>query len=291
MSLPKCFLEEKTAIVTGASAGIGRAVSHALANAGVNVVLAARDAQRLSAVRDNLIEQTGVKVIAVPTDVTSIEQLRRLVDTAADEFGAVHILVNNAGIDAFQPLHSMTPLEIARLVETNLTAAIQLTSLTIPHMLTAGWGHIVNMASTAGKYGPPFGGVYGASKAGLIALTQSLRLEYRTLGLRATAICPGFAASGGIYDRIREKVGIDPPRVIGGTNAETVARAVVRAIRKDQPEVIVNRPPQRPFFVAATMFPSLGEYLFRKLGLRYFKRLGRAAETAAEPVVHHQDAA
>jgi short-subunit dehydrogenase len=291
MSLPKCFLEQKVAIVTGASAGIGRAIAHALANAGVSLVLAARHEANLQTVREEIVERTAVQVLIVPTDVSRTDDLRRLVDAAVSEFGHVHMLVNNAGIEAFQHLHELGPDQIAQVITTNLTGATQLTSLVIPHMLAAGWGHVVNMASTAGKHSPPFGAVYGATKAGLIALTQSLRLEYRSCGIGATAICPGFTTDGGIYDRIRTTLNESPPFFIGGTTADVVARAVVRAIRKDQPEVIVNSPPHRPFFVLTSLFPALGEYLFRKFGTRYFKRLGRTPAVAAAPPAPRRDAA
>ena len=293
MSLPKCFLEQKVAIVTGASTGIGRAVAQSLANAGVNVVLAARREGPLARARDEIIESTGVKALAVPTDVAWLTDLEQLVAAAVAEFGQIDILVNNAGVEAFAHLHELPPDEIAATVQTNLTGAIQLTQLVIPHMLPRRWGHVINMSSTAGHYGPPYGAVYAATKAGLIAFTQSLRVEYRASGVRATAICPGFTRSGGIYDEIEAGLGRETPRVIGETTAEAVARATVRAIRKNQPEVIVNTPPQRPFFVAAKAFPRLGEYLLRKFSLRYFRRIGqlRRADTSRCIERPHRDAA
>jgi short-subunit dehydrogenase len=158
-------------------------------------------------------------------------------------------------------------------------------------MLPQRWGHIVNMSSTAGKHGPPYGAVYAATKAGLIAATQSLRVEYRSAGIRATAICPGFTRSGGIYDRIQTAIGRETPRVIGGTTADKVARATVRAIRKDQPEVILNSPPMRPFFAAAAVFPQFGEYLLRKFALRYFRQVANSAEEHARQTLPRRDAA
>ncbi|MCA9052228.1 MAG: SDR family oxidoreductase [Planctomycetaceae bacterium] len=293
MSLPKCFLEQKIAIVTGASSGIGRAVARSLANAGVNVVLAARREETLLQVRDELIEQTGVKALAVPTDVSRLSELDRLVEEAIAEFGQIDILVNNAGVECFAHLHELPPEQIAQTVQVNLTGAIQLTNLVIPHMLPQRWGHVVNMSSTAGQYGPPYGAVYAATKAGLIAFTQSLRVEYRASGVRASAICPGFARDGGIYETIRAAVGKETPRLIGGTTADAVARATVRAIRKDQPEVIVNHPPVRPFVAAAKAFPRLGEYLVRKFALRYFRTIvrHRTHECADSVAVTQRDAA
>jgi short-subunit dehydrogenase len=289
MSLPKCFLEDKVAIVTGASAGIGRRVALRLALAGVNVVLAARRTIELEAARREIVELTGVRAIAVPTDVADLSELERLASAAVDEFGRIDILVNNAGVETFRHLHEISPHEITRAVQVNLTGAIVLSRWVVPHMQRQGWGHIVNMASTAGKYAPPFAAPYAATKAGLIALSQSLRAEYRPWGIRATAVCPGFARDGGIYERIREALGSDTPRVIGGTTADAVARAVLRAIRKDQPEVIVNWPPHRLFFAVSALAPRLGEYLFRKFAARYFRRIAESG--AIEAPVVHRDAA
>ena len=119
-------------------------------------------------------------------------------------------------------------------------------------------------------------------EAGLVAFTQSLRVEYRGRGIRASVICPGFTDAGGIYEEIKSDIGRGTPRVLGGTSVDAVARATLRAIRKDQPEVIVNHPPVRPFFVAAAMFPRLGEWLLRKFAGHFFRRIARA-RTAAAP--------
>ncbi len=290
MAYPKRFLEGKTAIITGASTGIGAAVARILADAGVNLVIAARTAERLEAVRDELIEQTGVRVISVPTDVGIASDNDRLIAATLAEFGGFEILVNNAGIDAYRPFHELPDEEIHHTFAVNLVGATLLTRRAIPHLLRNPWSHVVNMASTAGKFAPPYGAVYAASKAGLVSLTQSLRLEYRSGGLRASAICPGFTESGGIYDRLKGDVGRGTPWVIGSTTADAVARATLKAILHDTPEVIVNTPPVRPFLTAAVAFPRLGEWLFRKFASSFFRRIGRARRQG-EPLRRRQRAA
>ena len=139
-------------------------------------------------------------------------------------------------------------------------------------MLQAGRGHIVNMASTAGKYGPAFGGAYGASKAGLIAFTQSLRGELYKSGVSASAICPGFATEGGIYEVIKQRTGRGTPWYLGSTSADAVARAVVKSIRGDRPELIVNFPALRPVFVLCQAVPRIGEWIVRMTTRRYLKQ-------------------
>jgi short-subunit dehydrogenase len=282
MSLPRSFLNQKVALVTGASAGIGARIARTLADSGMNLVLAARSPDKLEQVRDELIEQCHVKAIAVPTDVSVPSSLQALVDTTLATFGRIDVLVNNAGVEAFRHFHELDPDELRATVDVNLTGAMLLTRLVVPHMLDRHWGHIVNMASTAGKYGPPYGAVYGATKAGLVAFTQSLRVEYRGRGIRASVICPGFTEEGGIYEEIKADIGRGTPRVIGATTVDAVARATLRAIRKDQPEVIVNDPPVRPFLVAAAMFPRLGEWLLRKFAGHFFRRIARARATTPE---------
>ncbi|MEZ6064529.1 MAG: SDR family NAD(P)-dependent oxidoreductase [Planctomycetaceae bacterium] len=282
MSLPKAFLEGKVAIVTGASSGIGAEVARALAHRGLNVVLAARRKDRLQALALELEVASSVKVLVVPTDVTSSHDLRNLVEQTLTAFGRVDLLINNAGVEAFAPFHSLTDLQINQIIAVNLGSAIKLSQLVIPHMRAQGWGHIVNMASATGLYAPPYSGVYAATKAGLIALTQSLRHEYRRDQIRCSAICPGFTESSEIYTTIRRDAGRATPRILGTTTASKVARETIRAIRKDRPQLIVNRIPLRPFFVLTSAFPALGDYLFRKFGLRYFRKLGRPASVVPD---------
>jgi short-subunit dehydrogenase len=266
-----------TAVVTGASAGIGLAVARHLAAAGANLVIAARHPERLEETAVQL-RSTGVKVLAVPTDVGQGDNLTRLVESAIRERGTIDILVNNAGIEAFSHYEELAPERIAETIRVNLTSALLLTRLVVPHMPLARRGHVVNMASTAGKYGPAFGGVYAATKAGLIAFTQALRAEYRGRGISASVICPGFTDEGGIYDRMKVQSGRKSPPLVGSTTAEHVARAVVRAIKKDRPEVIVNWPPLRPTIVFAEMFPALGAAAIRAATIRFLKRVAESRE-------------
>jgi short-subunit dehydrogenase len=265
-------LRGSTALITGASAGIGLAVARELARRGANLVIAARRPDKLDEAATSLRE-LGVKVLAVPTDVGRREDLDKLVETTFRESPTIDILVNNAGIEAFCHFADLPPERIEETIRVNLTSALLLTRLVVPHMLAAGRGHIVNMSSTAGKLGPPFGAVYATTKAGLIAFTQSLRGEYRNRGLSASVICPGFADEGGIYDRMKSETGRQSPPLVGSTTADRVARAVIKAIEKDRPEIIVNSPPLRPIAVLAQMFPSLGASVVRSVSVRFLKRV------------------
>ena len=263
-------LRGRTVLITGASRGIGMNVAKALALEGMNLALAARTPEPLEQLATEL-RQLGVRAIALPTDVADEAQLQRLVDATLGEFGSIDLLVNNAGIEAFRPYHLIEPADIVRTIQVNLTATLLITRFVLPHMLRAGRGHIVNMASTAGKYGPAFGAAYGASKSAMIAFTQSLRGELHGSGVSASAICPGFTHDGGVYEVIKQRTGRGTPWYLGSTSAEAVARAVVKSIRNDRPELIVNFPALRPVFVLCQAFPRLGEWIVRMTTRRFLK--------------------
>ena len=264
-------LRGRNAIVTGASAGIGVRIARALAREGMNLVLAARSVEALESVAVE-IRGMGVRAIAVPTDVSDESQLQRLVERAIAEFGSIDVLVNNAGIEAFRSFHEIDPQDIRRTIDVNLTATLLLTRYVLPHMVQAGRGHIVNMASIAGKHGPAYGATYGASKAGMIAFTQSLRSEYYRKGISASVMCPGFASDGGIYEVIKHRAGRRAPRYVGSTTADAVAQAVVKSIRRNVPEMIVNWPPLRPIFALCQIIPRFGEWVVRRTTAHFLKR-------------------
>ena len=257
-------LRGRTAILTGASKGIGVYVARALAKQGMNLVLAARSASALEEVR-KAVERLGVRAIAVPTDVGDRSALESLVERASSEFGAIDVLVNNAGIELIMTYHKLEPEEIEQIVRVNLVAPMHLTWLVLPGMLERGQGHIVNMSSLAGKAGPAYGEPYGATKAGLIGFTQSLRGTYRDSGVSASVVCPGFVEEG-MYAKTKEEFGVEAPRRLGVSKPEAVAGGVIRAIRKDLPEVIVNPGPIRPLLMVNAVSPSLGEWIVERTG-------------------------
>lgn len=264
-------LQGRTAIITGASRGLGLVVARHLAREGTNVVLAARTTESLEQLATEL-RGLGVKALVVRTDVTDQADLKSLVEATLKEFKSIDILVNNAGLELFRPYQSIDPSDIENLIRVNLVSTLLLTRFVLPHMLDAGQGHIVNMASTAGKFGPAFGAVYGATKAAMIAFTQSLRGELHGSGVSASAICPGFADDGGVYERVKQRAGKPIPWYVGSTNAEAVAKAVVKSIKGDRPDLIVNFPGLRPVFTINQAFPRIGEWIVRMTTRKFLKR-------------------
>jgi NAD(P)-dependent dehydrogenase (short-subunit alcohol dehydrogenase family) len=188
----------RTAIVTGASRGIGRAISRTFGEAGANVVVAARNAEQLSALRDE-IEAGGGHALAVPTDVERDEDLRHLVARAIQAYGSVDILVNDAAAPRYAlaaPVHEM-PLEDYRLtIDTNVRAALVLCQLVVREMLAGGRaGSIVNITSIAGAMGVGSFGVYSASKGALMRLSESMAVDLGPSGIRVNCVGPGFIAT------------------------------------------------------------------------------------------------
>src|SRR6266566_3218677 len=157
----------QTALVTGASHGIGPFIVRALAKEGMNLVLAARSESELEQVVTAAdIRATGVQVLSVPTDVTDRDARSALVNTAERTFGAVDVLVNNAGGDLQREFHHYTADDVEALIRLNLTGPIELTRLLLPGMLRRKQGHIVNISSLGGRIGFPYTEVYSACKDG-----------------------------------------------------------------------------------------------------------------------------
>jgi short-subunit dehydrogenase len=263
---------QQVAIVTGASAGIGRAVAVRLAKGGYSVVLAARSKDKLDQLQRQ-IEEAGSIAMAVECDVSDPNDLVELTEQTVRRFGRIDVLVNNAGVDCFKHFEDIEVDQILQTIEVNLTGTILLTRQVIPTMLTQGAGTIINMASTAGKHCPAFGAVYGSTKAALIGFTEGLRGEFMDRGISATAVCPGFTKDGGIYDRMVESSGRTASVAVGGTNTVAVTDAVWNAIQSGSPEIIVNWPPMRPVFALKSVFPRLGEKLILAASRRFTKRV------------------
>jgi short-subunit dehydrogenase len=264
------------AILTGASRGLGVLIAHALADEGVNLALAARNAEQLERVKGE-VEAKGVKAIAVPTDVSDIAQLDTLVERTERELGDVDILVNNAGIESIRPLQSYPADVIIQLVAVNVTAPMLLTRKVLGGMLERGRGHIVQMASLAGKGGFAYDGPYAASKAALIMFSHSLRAELIDSPVDCSAICPGFVADEGMYADMVDSTGVKASWLLGESKPEKVAQAVVKSIKRGSSELLVNPSPMRPVLVLSQMFPDLAARTLKFLGVT---DLGRRASSA-----------
>jgi len=190
-------LTDRHAVVTGGGSGIGTAIAARLADLGAAVTLVARGPGRLETVAARL-----PKAQALAADVTDDRAIAAALAQARDSFGPITILVNNAGIAPSAAFLRTTPEVWNRTLGVNLTGAFHCTQAALPDMLDAGWGRIVNIASTAGVKGYAYVSAYCAAKHGLVGLTRSLALEVARKGVTVNAVCPGYTET----DIVREAI-------------------------------------------------------------------------------------
>lgn len=257
------------ALITGASRGIGRHLAMTLAHRGMDLVLAARSQNGLDAVAEEVRAATGVTVSTLTVDLADREQASALAARAEDTAGHVDVLVNNAGLESgYRP--DQIPLDqLGAMADVNLLAPMVLTRTVLPGMVRRGRGHVVNIASMAGLLAMAYQEPYAATKFGVVGYTRALRMtaQDQKWGVSASAICPGFISGAGMYvDRMHE-FGMTAPRLLGALPVQRVAEAVVTAVEKDVPEILVMSGAPRAMVVAANAAPGLFDRLIRRLDL------------------------
>jgi gluconate 5-dehydrogenase len=192
-----CFsIKGQTAIVTGASSGLGVCFAKTLAERGVNLVIAARRYEKLAQVAENLANEYNVKVIPVQTDVNQEDQVINMVKTAVEQFGSLEIVVNNAGTGALSPSVEMPLEEWKKVLDVNLTGVFLCARTAAREMIKKKYGKIVNIASIYGAVGDIFPtAAYYASKGAVINLTRALAIEWAPYKINVNSIAPGFFPS------------------------------------------------------------------------------------------------
>ena len=236
-------IKEKVAVVTGAGRGIGRAIAIELGRMGARVVIGSRGATELEETAQ-LIESTVGTASAILTDVRKKDEVHRLLEHAASQVGPVDILVNCAGTGVSRPVVDFTDADYDAILETNLKSVFLTCRYVLPSMIARGTGHIINIASIAGKVGSANLAVYCASKFGLVGFTQSLAEEVRQHGVRVSLICPGstdtnFLGSSNKSSKIRERM-LSPADI-----AHAVRMLVLQEANSFISEVII-RPTMKP---------------------------------------------
>jgi short-subunit dehydrogenase len=226
-------LRGAVAVVTGASSGFGELTSRLLAKEGASVVLAARRVDRLEALAGE-IEGRGDRALAVRCDVTEVADLQVLRGRVDEAFGRCDVLINNAGIPGGGRFEDLSLEQIERVIRVNLLGVLFCTKAFLPMMLEQSGGHIVNVASLAGRYATPGASVYSASKHAVVAFSEALYYELAPRGILVTSVNPGFAATEGFPQGRLPSALVMP--------AEKVARAIVDVVKKGKaPEVSVPR--------------------------------------------------
>ena len=233
-------LEGRTALVTGASQGIGRACAVALAKAGARVGLAARNETKLNEVAAEIATLGGAAAVFA-LDITSEESIKACAKAAIAHFGSIEILVNNAGITRDTLVLRMKRVDWDEVIQTNLTGTFLMTQALLSPMLKARWGRIINISSVVGETGQAGQANYAASKAGLIGLTKSLARELASRNITANAIAPGYietAMTAVLDEKQREAMLAHIPLGRAGTDAD-IANAV-RFLASDEAAYITG---------------------------------------------------
>jgi meso-butanediol dehydrogenase / (S,S)-butanediol dehydrogenase / diacetyl reductase len=211
-------LEGKTAVITGASRGIGAAVARMLHERGVNLGLASRSGDDL-----------GLEgAVARPCDVRDLAALTALCDATADRFGGIDILVANAGVGAYGRFLDLSVEQLDEMIDVNLKGTLYAVRAALPHMVDRP-GDIVTLASEAGRRGLPYEAVYCASKFGQVGFTRALDHELRERGIRCTNVCPGGVATDFALDEGR---GRTPDALPGMMSPEDIAEVVVFVLER-----------------------------------------------------------
>lgn len=220
-------LRERVAVVTGASSGIGWATSVALAREGATVVGAARREERLEELVAG-ISQRGGHAVGVRCDVTVRDDLFALADRVKSEFGRCDVLVNNAGVPGGGSFAKLSLEDIERVVTTNYLGVLWCTKAFLPMMLEAGPGHIVNIASLAGRFAVPGASVYTATKHAVVAFSEALHYELSPKGILVTSLNPGLVATETFphTDRVDRGLPVMKPDVIGEAVVEVVKKGI-----------------------------------------------------------------
>jgi hypothetical protein len=252
------MLTGKVSIITGASSGIGAALAQSLAREGSTVVLAARRSERLEAVA-HAIRQEGGTALPLTADVTNRVHAESVVACTIKEFGRIDVLVNNAGRGHFASVEDTTDAVLETMFAVNVYSLWYMTRPVLRQMKLQGNGHIINVASIAGKIGFPFNSAYVAAKHACVGFTHALRAELMETGIHASVVCPAgvltdwassteggpilsmFSASGPAIKRIAAERDIELPPIEGVLAADVVAGKILECIYHPVAEVYTHK--------------------------------------------------
>lgn len=265
-------------LVTGASRGLGVHIAEAFARRGAHVILCARSADALGDVAVQLTERHGSVVTPIVADLGTRVGVTSLLDRVYDTVGGVDVLVNNAGVDTTRRYDERSVDEIAAMVELNLLAPMLLTRATLPRMIERGRGHVVNIASIGGLLGSAYEEPYNATKFGMVGFTRSLRLSARDCGwpVSSSVVCPGFMSDDGMFAQMQSEFGARAPGAMAPLPADRIGAAVIKAVERDLPEVLLMRGAPRLALTASAAMPRLFEHIVDRLDLAApFRQIAR----------------
>jgi short-subunit dehydrogenase len=256
-------LAGRTALLTGATGGLGRAMAKALAARGAVLLLSARKAEALDSLAAEL---PGEGHRAFPADLAEIGAAERL----AAEAGDIDILVANAGLPAAGRLTDFTPDQVVRALRVNLEAPMLMAQALFPAMVERGGGHLVFISSLSGKAASPGSSIYNATKFGLRGFALGLRADLGPKGIGVSLVSPGFIREAGMF----ADAGTKPPPGMGTGTPEQVGAAVVKAVERDKAEIAVAPLLQR----------ALAHFALASPGISVRVQSGSAGQKAADDI-------
>ena len=224
------MLKGKSAIITGSTSGIGFGIATALAREGVNVMINGfGDAAAIEQEQKNLRDKYGVKVLYSAADMSKPDQIRAMVKEAEKGFGAVDIMVNNAGIQNVQPIDEFDDAKWDAIIAINLSSNFHSIKAVVPGMKKRGWGRIINISSVHGLVASPFKSGYISSKHGVVGLTKAAALDLAPFGITVNAICPGYVDTPLVRKQIP-----DQAKANGISESEVIEKILLKehAIKK-----------------------------------------------------------
>jgi short-subunit dehydrogenase len=265
------YWNEKVAVITGGSGGLGKSLAAVLATAGAKVVIVGRDAERLECAAAEIQPAGGAMVQAMPTDVTQQDQVDRLFQRVVDQFGRLDLLVNAAGRSTRGEAIDTTPEEFIELMNLNFVAVVRCCRAAAPQLLKT-HGHLVNISSLAGKAAVRYVGAYPATKFALTAYTQQLRLEMSPRGMHVLLVLPGPIARDDGVERYADQAAGLPEKArkpgagvkFRAVSPERLSQAILRACEQRRPELVYPRG-VRLLFALGQLSPRLGDWLIRCL--------------------------
>ena len=258
-------IKDSVVIVTGASAGIGRATAVALANLGATVVVTARRTERLQALAEEMAGSHG-RIHSLPGNIQDEAFCHQLVEETVERYGRLDVLINNAGLGHKSRIAEMPAADIRTIFDTNVMGLLYAIQAAVPQMKQQGGGQIINVSSIIGQRPIPYGGIYTASKTAVNAISRSLRMELRPYNIKVTIVYPGRTQTEFGAALLGQK-GANPS-AFGRTSPDKVAQAIVKAVRYGRTEVYVT-PFDWLFTHINRLFPRTTDWLTNIVFNRY----------------------
>lgn len=288
--MPRIDLQRKPICITGASSGIGRATALACAMAGMPVALQARTEENLRRVQRE-IESAGAKALIVPGDVSDQAACQRLIDDCMEQFGSVYAVFANAGYGEESAVHDMSDEAVREMFEINFFGTLNTIRPALPHMRSVGAGHVLICSSCVAKFPMPYFSIYSATKAAQHHISRAMALELKAAGIHVSSIHP-VGTKTEFFNTARQRSGGNDYQLIEHTRdafmqtPETVARAIVRCLRRPRPEVWTSMPVRYGMSIAS-MMPRVSDFFVHRMVKRRSKldAQGKGAQptSAAEP--------